>query len=281
MSDKNADQIEYWNAEGGLKWVENQLSMDRTLAPFSDIALDALRLRNDETVIDIGCGCGGTSLLIAELVKNGSVLGLDISAPMLKRANERKVSEGKHNVEFCESDAATHKFDELAVDALFSRFGVMFFDEPVSAFSNMRRALKDTGRIGFVCWQPLLENQWMTVPLGAALPHLPEMPKPEPRAPGPFAFGERDYVIDIMEKSGFTNIAAADRRAPMQFFAEDLHSMARNFVQMGPLGRVLGMLEEKQQRTVLDAMSEAMEPHFDNGTLSLEGAVHLVTAENG
>ena len=144
-------------------------------------------------MLDIGCGCGATLLELAGRVgPTGSVAGIDISVPMLGRARERLREHMLTNIQVMQSDAATHAFTPGAFDLAFSRFGVMFFDEPVAAFANIRSALAASGRLAFACWAPPQDNPWLVVPLAVARPYLPPQPETDPDAPGPFAFANPD-----------------------------------------------------------------------------------------
>ena len=181
---RNAAQIAYWNSEAGPRWVAMQERMDAMLAPLMTAALDRARPAVGETVLDVGCGCGATLLALADRVgPDGSILGVDISAPMLDRARERVRDSAMRNVRLTLSDAAVHAFEPGAFDLAFSRFGVMFFDDPDRAFANIRSALAATGRWAFVCWAPPRDNPWLTVPLTVARQHLPPQPESDPSAP--------------------------------------------------------------------------------------------------
>src|ERR1700722_16858165 len=188
----NAAQIAYWNETAGPSWVAMQDDLDRELRELGLAAMAALAPRAEERLIDIGCGCGATTLELARRVgPGGGVLGVDISAPMLGVARERAAAEGLAQAGF------------LPVDGAFSRFGVMFFEDPVAAFANIRAAVSPRGRLAFVCWRALAENPWMTVPMAAILPLLPAPPPAQtPGAPGPFAFADRDRLFAILRDAG-------------------------------------------------------------------------------
>src|ERR1700730_3278864 len=139
MHDRNADQIAFWNGPGGQHWTHRQEVQDALLGPISAVLMDRAAAVSGERVIDIGCGCGATSIELAKRVgPTGHVLGIDVSAPMLARARERAPQDAP--VEFIQADATVHPFEAARADLLFSRFGVMFFAEPALSFANLRKA---------------------------------------------------------------------------------------------------------------------------------------------
>src|SRR3954470_5506019 len=183
------DQIEYWNSEAGRAWTARQHSWDIAMKPFSDAALIRAAVQPGERVIDIGCGCGATTLELARLVgPQGRALGIDVSKPMLDRAKERAA--GNPVLSFAEADATTYRFEPGAADLLFSRHGVMFFPEPERAFANLRGALKPTGRVAFSCFRAPKQNPLVTTLLAAVSDFVPPLPQLGPEDPGPFAFAD-------------------------------------------------------------------------------------------
>jgi SAM-dependent methyltransferase len=165
--DLNADQIAYWNGPAGQHWTDRQQMQDMLLAPVSEILIDRARAKTGERIIDVGCGCGATTIALAPKVgTTGHVLGIDISAAMLARA--RQVTPAGLPVDFVLADATVYPFDPASFDLLVSRFGVMFFSEPALSFANMRKALRPSGRLAFACWREPRENPWLLAPLQAA-----------------------------------------------------------------------------------------------------------------
>ena len=272
----NADQIAYWNESGGPVWVEMQAQLDRMTAPFSRRAVDALAPAAGETLLDIGCGSGGSTLELGRLVgPAGKVLGVDVSVPMLGLARRRAAQAGSANVEFRESDAQTADLGTAAFDGLFSRFGVMFFGDPVAAFTNLHKALKPGGRLAFVCWRTLAENAWATVSMTAALRHLPAPPPPEPGAPGAFAFADPDRIRAILGRAGFSTIAAT--RFDTKSGVGDIDQTLALVLRSGPVGAMLREHQDKRD-VVAVAVREALAPHVTADGVMLDAAAWVVTA---
>lgn len=270
----NADQIAYWNAQAGETWAAQQDKLDRQLEPLGEAAIEALLPRRGERLIDIGCGAGQTTLALAERVgQTGAVLGVDISVPLLQVAGRR--AHGVPQVTFQEADAQTHAFEQGAADGVFSRFGVMFFADPTAAFANIRTGLKPGGRLAFVCWRPLAFNDWMRVPVAAALAHVPAPPPPDPLAPGPFAFADPERVRTILAGAGFRGVDVA----PYDTFVgghplEDAVSLS---LKVGPLGMLIRENPDKRE-AVVGAVREALAPHEGIDGVMLPAAVWIVTA---
>jgi SAM-dependent methyltransferase len=280
-TERNSAQIAYWNQEAGPRWVAMQERMDALLAPLMHAGLDRARPVAGEAVLDIGCGCGATLLELAGRVgPSGNVLGVDISAPMLERARERVQQSVLKNVQMTRSDAATHAFASGAFDLAFSRFGVMFFDEPIGAFSNIRTALSAAGRLTFVCWAPPRDNPWFMVPLAAARPYLPPQPELDPNAPGPFAFADPERVRGILAKAGYTAIDIARHDTGMRVCSPGEIEQAAHFtVESGPVGRALtGATPDARAAAEQAIVAEFRRLEGPNG-VELRGSVWLVSAQ--
>jgi len=198
----DADMLSFWNGHGGHTWVERQSHTDLTLAPMTDALLAFAAPRPGEKVLDVGCGCGATTLEFARAVgPGGAVEAIDISAPMLAEGKRRAQAAGIANVAWRQADAATAGLG--AYGLLTSAFGLMFFGDPVAAFANLRRAAGPGARMAFVCWRALAENPWMEVPMNAVARHLPPRPKAVPNAPGMFAFADPHYVGQVLAAAGW------------------------------------------------------------------------------
>jgi SAM-dependent methyltransferase len=279
----NAEQLRYWNEVAGPRWVRFQERLDREIAGLGLLALERAALAEGEAVLDVGCGCGGTSLEIARRVgPRGRVLGLDISRPMLALARERQAEAGAAQLRFEEADAQTAALEPGAFDVLFSRFGVMFFADPAAAFTNLRRALRPGARLAFVCWQRLPDNPWMMVPMGALAKHLPLPPPPPPGAPGPFAFADAARVQGLLEAAGFSSVEAGDVREPLRLGGGSLDDAVEFALEVGPAASVLreaGAGPELRAQ-VAASVREALEPYAAGGSPSLPSAAWIFTARN-
>lgn len=279
MPETNAEQRTYWNEQAGPIWVQMQERMDAQIGAHGARALAVLAAKPGERILDVGCGCGDTALAIARQVgAAGRVLGIDISGPMLARARERAAKAGLANVAFEHADAQTHALPVASFDALFSRFGVMFFEAPALAFANLARALKPGGRVVFACWQPIPANPWVGVPMAALANVLQLPPPPPPDAPGPFAFADTERVRKILSEAGLGDIAFRSEQLPMGFGNVD--DAADFLTDMGPASRAIReagggeALREKARAAIRDAIV----PHAKSGRAELPSAIWVVSA---
>lgn len=207
MTSANADQAEFWTHSAGQKWVEQQEMLDTFMQPVLDGVFARADLRPGTRILDIGCGTGGSTLQAAEMIGGtGSVFGADISPTMLAHAEKRAA--GVSNVVFEVADAAEHDFQPASFDHLISRFGVMFFADPVLAFSNLIKGLKPGAPVTFAAWGQIPNNPWFTTAAQAAKARLGAPPAVDPDAPGPFAFRDVARVTQILSEAGFNEIKA-------------------------------------------------------------------------
>ncbi|HVP86259.1 MAG TPA: methyltransferase domain-containing protein [Rhizomicrobium sp.] len=273
---ENGMQIEYWNGAGGERFARSQDAIDRSLAKITEAAISFAAPQTDERVLDIGCGCGTTTFRLREKVgPNGAAAGVDVSKVMLNVARAR-AGASNADVAFVEDDAARHDFQPV-FDLVFSRFGVMFFADPVAAFANIRTALTKTGRMAFVCWRSLPENFWAYAPLVAARPFLPPMDPPDPHAPGPFAFADGDRLHRILSSAGFNTIAIEklDTTMSMGATVEEASAEALN---IGPVSRAASELDEPARDKIRAAITEAFSNYNSPEGVSLPSACWLVRA---
>lgn len=284
MSAPNAYQVADWNGANGERWIANQARLDAMLDALGSTAIAAAAPVEGEQILDIGCGAGTTSFALAELVApRGHVLGVDISEPLIARARER-MPDGA-SVSFRIADAATAPLEAGGFDLLFSRFGVMFFDDPVSAFRHLRRALKPGGRMAFVCWRSAAENDWVRLPMGAIKDIVSLAPPPDPEAPGPFAFGDQNRVRRILNDAGFSDIAieAFDHAIPYgagetrEAAIDDAVAMA---FEVGPLSRALADQPDDIRQRAVDAVRAAFATRPGDRSVMIDGAAWIVTARN-
>ena len=274
----NQDQIDYWNGETGDKWVKHADDLDGMLAPFIDMILGAGQLQTGEAVLDVGCGSGALSRAAAAAVgADGQVTGIDISKPMLALAKVRN-NEAGQSTEFVDADASVYSPQSKA-DIAISRFGVMFFDDPVGAFANIRKNLKPDGRLAFACWRSAFENGWAITPLQIAMPFLPEPPTPpEPGTPGPFAFADKDHLCRVLKGAGWQDIAITPKDLDMVLPGEAAAESAGFMLKMGPLA-----VQIREHNLDIEPIKKAITEHFrsvenEKGELALPGAVWIVTA---
>ena len=272
MSGDNSDQIEFWNGSTATNWAAADQRMDELLAPLSQLVIERAGVAHGEWILDIGCGCGATSLAMAEV--GAQVLGIDVSAPMLARAKER--GRGNDRVDFVEADAASHAF-EPNFDLLFSRFGVMFFADPVAAFTNLHSALKPGGRLCFICWQAMTENPWLATPMGAAQPFLPEADPPAASAPGPFSMADAEHLRNVLSNAGFINVAVEAHAVEMRV-GSNLEEAMEFYTRLGPLAEVLGEIDPDNRSAALAAVSKILAASETAAGIALPGGCWIATA---
>lgn len=274
MNDKR-DMAAYWDRAGRV-WVEHQGLLDRLMAPIAQAVVEAAGLVNGERVLDVGCGSGATTFEAAwRAGPTGRAVGVDISPALVELARRRAGEDGLEGVEFLLADAQTQGF-QPDFDAIVSRFGVMFFPDPAAAFANLRTALKPGGRLAFAAWRAPEDNPLALVPLHAAAPLLPEVPKFKKDAPGRFAFADPERIRAILEDSGWQEIEIAplDTSSPLSF--DELMTMS---LRVGPLNPILKDADDDLRDTVWDAVATAPEPYVKDGVAQMTSACWLVTAK--
>jgi SAM-dependent methyltransferase len=270
----NQDQINFWNSEGGAQWVENQEMMDGNMRVFLSSLLQHASIEPDMQVLDIGCGCGGSTLAAAEA--GGNLTGIDISEQMINRARER-AEQSTGNIEFLVADAMTYEWPK-EYDLIISRFGVMFFEEPVVAFKNLLAALRPGGRICFICWQPAKENPWITVPMSAVRPYLPPAEPPKPGAPGMFGLADPVRTEDILTQAGFENVQCEDVRLDNRMADGTVEGTIQFLKEVGPLRRQLAEVPAENSNKAMADMKQALSENLTDGKVVLGAGCWVVTA---
>jgi SAM-dependent methyltransferase len=276
--DQNADQIAYWNGPGGQHWADRQPTQDIVLAPVSDILIDRAKAKAGERIIDIGCGCGSTTIALAQKVgPTGHVVGVDISAPMLARA--RQIAPVGLPAEFVLADATIYKFDPSGFDLLASRFGVMFFADPAVSFANMRKALRPSGRLTFACWQDPRANPFFMAPLQAVYKHVPKLPQLGPEDPGPFSFASEARVNRILGEAGFTGIEMEPCDLSLDIaVGRGLDAAVQSALEIGPAARALADQPPEVRAAAENSIREALAVFAWGQAVPLAASIWIVTA---
>ncbi|ALX13505.1 SAM-dependent methyltransferase [Burkholderia cepacia JBK9] len=271
----NAAQSALWNGPSGRAWVDAQAPMDRMFEPFETLLADAAAASSARSVLDVGCGTGAVTLAVARrLGANARCTGIDISARMIDAARGRAGRSGL-DARFVCADVQTHAFEPASVDLIVSRLGVMFFDDPVRAFANLRHAARPGARMQFVAWRGPADNPFMTTAERVAAPLLPNLPARQPGAPGQFAFGDRQRIASVLSDSGWTGIVIepVDRACALPEAALDDY-----IARLGPVGLALLETDEATRRRVVDAVRAAFEQYVHGAEVRFDAACWLVTA---
>jgi SAM-dependent methyltransferase len=277
----NSEQIAEWNGALGQRWAAMRREIDDIVVPFGNAALKVAAPQPGERVIDIGCGCGDTSIEIARIVgAKGAVLGIDVSQPMLEVARSLGAQARIAHLAFRDGDASEADLP-ANTDLLFSRFGVMFFGQPTPAFSHLRESLRGGGRCVFVCWRTPRDNAWAMTPLSAARSALGITPAPaDPKAPGPFAFADAERLRDILSSAGFGDIHVQRFDASLLLGAT-ARSAAEGAVRIGPVSRLVREVGVEHLPIILDAVERTLVPlAAPDGHVRLDGSSWIVSASN-
>ena len=277
--DINTDMLAFWNGHGGRTWVERQAHTDAVLLPVTEALLEFAAPRAGERVLDVGCGCGASTLEFARAVgPSGRVQAMDISGAMLAEGEARAAAAGIANIAWREADPASSALDEY--DLLTSAFGTMFFGDVVAAFTNMRRAAAPGSRMAIVCWRSLAENPWMEVPMAAVARHLPPRPKPVPNSPGMFGFADPEYVSTIFDASGWASPLFSRLDLDLDIAAG--RGLEEAIDQTTKIGAVNSWLRNQPADVVRDAVAslgEALAVHTDGSCVRLPAAMWLISSK--
>lgn len=275
---QNADQIAYWNGPGGQRWASRQAAQDIVLQPVLDLLIDRAAPKAGERIVDVGCGSGAsTNGFAAKVGPSGHVFGVDVSGPMLERARQSTPKDAP--VTYALADATVYPFDPASFDLLASRFGVMFFADPVVSFANLHKALKPSGRLAFACWQEPRENPFFMAPLQAVYKHVPKLPQLGPEDPGPFSFASEARVNRILGEAGFSGIAMEPCRLEFDVaIGRGIDAAVQSALEIGPASRALEGQPDDLRAAAVTSIREALTPFAKGDAVLLPGAIWIVTA---
>src|SRR4029453_9082882 len=273
----NPRGADFWNSTMGHSWVLQQAAISDVFTSVTSVSLDAAAAKPGEHVIDIGCGTGDTLLAFAKVVgPSGSVLGVDVSVPMLGFARNRAAEAGLGNVTCALADATSYVFEPRWADLVYSRFGVMFFDDPIKAFTNIRSGMKAGGRLVFVCFRSMPESPWFRVPIEAARPHVPPQPPVDPLAPGMFSFAREERLRGILTEAGFREVTLKATDVPIH--GKDTAQSMAFITQAGPLPALLENASGEQRIRATEAVRNALAANIGADGRGLHVGLWLVSA---
>jgi SAM-dependent methyltransferase len=281
----NEEQSHYWNGPEAAHWLDHEARYEAMLSPFTVHLLRAGAVECTDRVLDVGCGCGSSTRAAARLAAQGHALGVDLSHELLSRARYRARQEGLVNVSFEHADAQVHAFASPRFDVAISRFGVMFFEEPTVAFSNLARSIRPGGRLAVVCWAGALDNEWVVVPGAAAAEHVPLSDLDDPGGPGhevkprpgPFSLADSDQLSLILVRAGFVRIETRPLSVPLLLGSDITDTV--EFLKSTGMGQTL--LKGTSAQTialVTETISAALEPYLTGRGVELGSKSWLVTA---
>jgi ubiquinone/menaquinone biosynthesis C-methylase UbiE len=276
----NAREVQYWNSAHTRPWTDEYEAIDRLFAGLTRVALDHAEPKLGERVIDIGCGSGTTVLeLAARVGPSGYVLGADVSKPSVAKARERIGAANARQAEIMLCDVSTHTFPANSFDLVFSRFGIMFFADPVATFANIRKAMKSDGRLALAVFRTPQENKWATAALAAVRHLLPPITPPGPEEPGQFSWADAARVHRILESAGFKNISLTPHDLAMPLAGRGGAAEAVSFLsRVGAVARAMSDASEQQKREVRATLEAFFKSHEGPQGVVLPGAIWVVTA---
>ena len=282
----NTLQKEMWNGRAGESWVRHNSLLEQLLAEPGRECMNLLPLTPAMQILDVGCGCGNQTLeLAARLDASSTVIGVDISEPMLGLARELKAANDNAlsaEVQFALGDASEPLFDEASFDAIYSRFGVMFFEEPVAAFSALRNSLKPGGKLGFVCWRKPKLNPFFNAPMEAALTVLPAPAPSAPGAPGPFGLADDNMIQTTLRLAGFKDVSVAPLNLTLSVGAETpFDALFEELIQIGPAAALIAQSDPSLKEKAREAVYNRLTDFYASGQgISFDANFWLVTARN-
>ena len=276
MTFPNSDQVEFWNDRPGISWARHSDSVDAMFGGFTDAILDESGVRSDDRVLDLGCGAGGLSVPLAERATDGSVTAIDVSEPMMEVAR-RRAREAGVDIRFVLGDAAVHPLGEGVFDLLASRLGAMFFDDPVRAFSSLRRSLAPGARAVLAVWREPRDNPWAMAPVSAVRPHLEIPPRSGPEEPGPFAFADPDRVRRILREAGFVSPTCTPLDLEMPVGGSVAEAVGF-LIEVGPLATPFLAADDGARQRARNALADMLEDCRRGDEIMLGGGCWIVAA---
>ena len=279
MTFANAEQAAFWS-QLAPTWLELEDQLEQVSGPPGRLAMDLLGLAPGQRVVDLGCGSGGTTLELASRVgAEGGVLGVDIADEMLERGRERATQLGVTTVEFLNADVQVEDLGTARFDAAYSRFGVMFFDDPIAAFTNVRRALRPEGLLSFVCWQSVFDNEWMLIPgvaVASVTGSLP--PMPGPGEPGPFSLADPDRVRSVLGAAGFAAVDVVPHADELVIAEVDIPEIALSRARVGAAREALRDADDQTRQLAVAAIEDAFRARVSDGQVRTSRGVLVVVA---
>ncbi|GGP46794.1 class I SAM-dependent methyltransferase [Streptomyces melanogenes] len=274
----NTEQAQAWNGPEGAHWARNQDRWNAVNEGFNELLLDAAALTEECRVLDIGCGSGQTTRLAALRVPRGDALGLDLSGPMLAEARVRAERDGLSNLAFAQGDAQVHPFEAAAHDSALSRYGLMFFADPVAAFGNIGRALRPGGRLAFVCPAAAERNGWVEA-LSALSGLLPMGDLARPGLPGMFSLADPARIREVLTGAGFTAVTVTEAQA-YGTWGSGAADAAEFLLGTGPGSHLMRQVDEATLARARRTLEDRLRAHeTSDGTVRLLSTSWLVTAD--
>lgn len=272
----NTEQAQAWNGYEGANWARNQDRWDAVNGGFDEPLLAAAAIGERDRVLDVGCGAGKTARLAAGRAARGRVLGVDLSVPMLERARVTAAREGIGNVTFDHTDAQVHPFEPAAFDVAVSRFGVMFFGDPVEAFTNIGRALRPGGRLAFICAADVGGNEWIQA-MSVLRDHLPLGEFGAPGGPGMFSLADPDRIRTVLSSAGFVDVSPVGVEAYGDW-GRDAEDAADFLLDSGPGRHLTDQVDQETRGAAREALVNRLRDHEERGAVRLRSTAWLVTA---
>jgi SAM-dependent methyltransferase len=274
----NADQARAWDGPEGDNWTDHEEVYNAAVRSLTPVLLDAAAIGPQAHVLDIGCGCGETTRLAVRAAVEGSAFGIDLSSRMIERARERAAADGLANARFEHGDAQVYPFEPATFDVAISRFGSTFFEDPVGAYANIRRALRPSATIAMLCWRELRRNEWVLA-LRDALAAGRILPVPPASGPSPFAFADADRARAVLREAGFTGITFDPVEAPL-YFGSDATDATASIMRFGIVQALLKDLDDHARSKALDVLRTVISDHETRDGVLFESSAWLVRATN-